>query len=160
MVSILNIPLLESPPQNLQELSKGTINLLHPNVDLARAPNEILNSPLYQNALISPDGNITALLVFLKQDQKYETLLAGRNKLRNKATYSNLTEAEKAELHLISNQFKEHSRLYNKIRAKNIQEIRQITAEYQNIAKIYLGGVPMIMSDSLDYIKSDIIIFW
>jgi len=40
-----------------------------------------------------------------------------------------------------------------------IGEIRTTMSQYQNNAKLYLGGVPMIRNDVIDFIKSDLIIF-
>ena len=40
-----------------------------------------------------------------------------------------------------------------------IGEIRTTMGQYQNNAKLYLGGVPMIRNDVIDFIKSDLIIF-
>lgn len=40
-----------------------------------------------------------------------------------------------------------------------IGEIRITMDQYQNNAKLYLGGVPMIRNDVIDFIKSDLIIF-
>ena len=40
-----------------------------------------------------------------------------------------------------------------------IEEIRTTMDQYQNNAKLYLGGVPMIRNDVIDFIKSDLIIF-
>ncbi|MBT4879223.1 MAG: RND family transporter [Alphaproteobacteria bacterium] len=159
VISILNIPLLRSPPRSLQELAKESINLLHPDVDLASAPNEILTSPLYKNALISPDGKITALLVFLTKDEEYNFLLKERNKLRNKSAASFLTPEEQAKLEELTTEFKIRSRITSKVRETNISEVRGIMKQYKDVATMYLGGVPMIMSDSLNYIKSDMVVF-
>ena len=40
-----------------------------------------------------------------------------------------------------------------------IKEIRTTMGQYQNNATLYLGGVPMIRNDVIDFIKSDLIIF-
>ncbi len=40
-----------------------------------------------------------------------------------------------------------------------IEEIRSTMSQYQNNATLYLGGVPMIRNDVIDFIKSDLIIF-
>ena len=42
---------------------------------------------------------------------------------------------------------------------KNILEIRDVIKSYENIGKIYLGGIPMIADDMMTFIKSDIIVF-
>ena len=41
----------------------------------------------------------------------------------------------------------------------NILEIREVIKSYDDIGKIYLGGIPMIADDMMSFIKSDIIVF-
>jgi predicted RND superfamily exporter protein len=43
--------------------------------------------------------------------------------------------------------------------AKTIIEIRKIIAKYQQNATIFLGGLPMITNDIIEYISSDLMIF-
>ena len=38
-------------------------------------------------------------------------------------------------------------------------EIRDVIKSYEDIGKIYLGGIPMIADDMMTFIKSDIIVF-
>ncbi len=49
--------------------------------------------------------------------------------------------------------------MYNKKNHNNINEIRKIIKNYQDSAKIHLGGIPMIADDMMTYIKNDIIVF-
>ena len=42
---------------------------------------------------------------------------------------------------------------------ENINQIREIIKSYEDIGKIYLGGIPMITDDMMSFIKSDIIFF-
>ena len=66
--TILDVPLLASPPISLQSIKEGLPNYDSPAADKAAAPNELRNSPLYQNLLISPDARTTALLVDFHDD--------------------------------------------------------------------------------------------
>lgn len=63
--SILNVPLVESPPVSITELSKIQ-TLESPTVDKALARIEFSNSPLYRNRLVSPDLKTTALSLNLE----------------------------------------------------------------------------------------------
>ena len=60
-----------------------------------------------------------------------------------------LTE-EEIELHKDTLKKKNH---------ENIAQIREIIKSYEDIGKIYLGGIPMIADDMMSYIKSDIVVF-
>jgi predicted RND superfamily exporter protein len=42
---------------------------------------------------------------------------------------------------------------------ENILEIRDVIKSYEDIGKIYLGGIPMIADDMMTFIKSDIVVF-
>ena len=66
VTSILNVPLLQSPPLPLSELLKEIPTLNSPNTNKTLAKQEFLNSPLYKQNLVSDDFKTTALLVNLK----------------------------------------------------------------------------------------------
>ena len=63
----------------------------------------------------------------------------------------------------IENKSKEEIEDYkDKIKKKNhenILQIREVIKSYENVGKIYLGGIPMIADDMMSFIKSDIIVF-
>jgi len=61
VVSILDVPLLESPPVPIKELAANIRTLESQTVDKKLAKIEFKNSPLYQNLLVSPDLKTTAL---------------------------------------------------------------------------------------------------
>jgi len=63
--SIVNVPLLESPPKPLAELVNGAPTLLSDGVDKTLVKQEFLNSPIYKQNLVSDDFKTTALLVNL-----------------------------------------------------------------------------------------------
>ena len=57
-------------------------SLEKPGIDRAKAKDELLNSPIYRELIISIDGQTTALLLGLVKDQDYNNLLKSRNELR------------------------------------------------------------------------------
>ena len=79
VMSILNVPLLESPPKPIKELIKNVPTLESPGIDKALAKLEFLNSPIYRDNLVSPDFKTTALLINLHDDPLYRELLQQRN---------------------------------------------------------------------------------
>ena len=80
--SIIDVPLLESPPVPVKELAGNIRTLESPDVDIQLAKIEFADSPLYQNLLISPDLKTTALQVKFPPDETYQELLNRRNSLR------------------------------------------------------------------------------
>lgn len=95
VVSILDVPLLESPPVPISELSTNVLTLQSPTVDKKLARIEFKNSPLYQELLISPDLKTTALQINFPNDKTYQDLLRQRNSFREKLSQEPLSEKEK-----------------------------------------------------------------
>ncbi len=72
VTSILNVPLLQSPPKPVKELLKNIPTLLSEGTDYNLAKKEFLSSPLYKENLVSADFKTTAFLVNLKQIETKE----------------------------------------------------------------------------------------
>ena len=68
VITILDIPLLDNSEAPLQERLKNFVTLKDDKVDKKRGFEEILNSPVFRNFVISEDGNTTGIIVYLKQD--------------------------------------------------------------------------------------------
>jgi len=159
VVSILDVPLLESPPVPIKELASSVQTLESPTVDKRLAKIELSKSPIYQNSIISPDLKTTALQINFPIDETYRNLLTRRNRLREKQADGPLTETEKAEFEKVTRQFKNHRNMIRESRHKDIAEIRAIMDNYRQDAKLFLGGVSMIADDMVSFIKNDLKIF-
>ena len=105
VVSILDVPLLESPPVSIKELASHVQTLESPTVDIKLSINEFRESPLYRNLLVSADLKTTALQIKFPADTLYEELLSRRDYFRNKQATNRLTSEEKAEFEKVSKQF-------------------------------------------------------
>jgi len=75
VTSILDVPLFRSPPLSLVDLANENITLENGNANLALAANEFKTSPLYANNLVSKDGKTTAILVTLKDNQRFKSFV-------------------------------------------------------------------------------------
>jgi predicted RND superfamily exporter protein len=159
VVSILDVPLLESPPVPIKELATKIQTLEAQTVDKKLAKIEFKNSPLYQNLLVSPDLKTTALLVYLPSDEIYRDLLARRNDFREKKAAGSLTAAERAGFKRVTEQFRTHRERMKKARHQDIAEIRLIMDKYREDAQLFLGGVSMIADDLISFIKNDLKVF-
>ncbi|MBW2681327.1 MAG: MMPL family transporter, partial [Deltaproteobacteria bacterium] len=159
VVSILDVPLLESPPVPIKELSANIRTLESQTVDKKLARIEFKNSPLYQNLLVSPDLKTTALLIYLPIDDVYQELLARRNGFQEKKAAGPLTAAEGAEFRNVTEQFRNHRDKMRKARHQDIAEIRLIMDKYREDAQLFLGGVSMIADDLISFIKNDLKVF-
>jgi len=159
VLSILDVPLLESPPVSLKELTAKLPTLESPTVDRNLARIELRDSPLYRDLLLSSDSQITALLINLSEDDVYHDLLEHRNKLRQKKNSGSLTPAERAELKSVVEQFRQHRDEMRRLRHQDIMAIRSIMNNYRGDADLFLGGVSMIADDMITFIKNDLKVF-
>jgi predicted RND superfamily exporter protein len=159
VVSMLDVPLVNSPRTSLAALQKRIPTLEDPATDVGLARIELRESPIYSNLLMSLDGDTTALLVRLRQDEELLGLQSERDRLREKMLTAELDTDERAALELMSDRIAELLRELMERDQADIAEIRQILDGYRDGAEIHLGGLSMIVSDMIDYIRYDIVVF-
>lgn len=159
VLSILDVPLLASPPVSLKELTGDLPTLESPAVDRDLARMELRDSPLFQNLLLSRDLQTTALLVNFAGDQVYRDLLERREQLQQNKASGSLTAAERAELKLAGTQFQQHRDKMRRQRHQDIAAIRTIMDNYRRDADLFLGGVSMIADDMITFIRNDLKLF-
>ena len=80
VVTILDIPLLNNSEAPLQERLKNFVTLKDEKVDKDRGFNEIINSPVFRNFVISEDGTTTGIIVYLKKDNQLQNLINSNKK--------------------------------------------------------------------------------
>ncbi len=134
VITILDIPLLNTKDETLNDKLQNFSTLKSEGVDRQEGFNEILNSPVFRNFVISEDGKTTGIIVYLKDRSV-------------KVDFKN-----KKERDIFRDKIKKQNH-------ENILEIRNVISSYQNVAKIHLGGIPMIADDMMTFIKSDIVVF-
>tara|TARA_B100001540_G_scaffold212793_1_gene187652 strand:- start:434 stop:2806 length:2373 start_codon:yes stop_codon:yes gene_type:complete len=134
VITILDIPLLNIKDETLTEKLQNFSTLKSEGVDREEGFNEILNSPVFRNFIISDDGKTSGIIVYIKEK-------TAESKFKNQREKEIYRDKIKKENH------------------KNIIEIRNVIKSYNDKANIYLGGIPMIADDMMSFIKSDIIVF-
>ena len=156
VLTILDVPLLNSPKIGYSDLSKEQRTLRTKDIDLDLVKKEFLTSPLYKELLMSEDSSTTVIVVNFSKDEKYFNLLNKRNSLREIRLTRDLTEEEKDLLKDLELSFKNYS-VEHAIKVKeNIKNIRKVISNYKDNASMFLGGVPMITSDMTDFIAQDV----
>jgi uncharacterized protein len=159
VLTILDVPLLESPPIPLEEIGSTTRTLESPDVDKSLARKELKESPLYHDLLVSPDLKTMAILITFPRDQRYKDLLQQRNALHEKKAAGVLTAAEQVELKDVVRQFTQYRDKVRQQRHDDIMAIRSIMDRYRQDGVLFLGGVSMIADDMISFIKSDLRVF-
>jgi predicted RND superfamily exporter protein len=135
VVTLLDVPLLSNSDAPLQERLESFKTLKDEDVDKERGFKEILNSPVFRNFVISEDGNTSGIIVYIKKND-----------------LSNIRNKTKEEIEDYKDTLKKNNH-------ENILQIREVIKGYEDIGKIYLGGIPMIADDMMSFIKSDIVVF-
>src|SRR6056300_1044153 len=136
VITLLDIPLLNNSEAPLQERLESFKTLKDEGVDTERGFKEILNSPVFRNFVISEDGKTSGIIVNIKQNPPLE----------------DIENRSQDEIEQYRDQIKKQNH-------ENILETRDVIKSYEDIGKIYLGGIPMIADDMMTFIKSDIVVF-
>jgi hypothetical protein len=152
--SILNVPVFGDTP--LTGISEDYLTIQDEEQDLELARQEIMDSPIFQNALISPDGNTAGLLVGFSIDETSRTLLARRTELRNLERDNGLTEEEALELVDVEAGYATDSVIAADRQHEIIGDIRNVLDNHKDSAQIYLGGAPMIADDLVTFVEADL----
>ena len=159
IITIIDVPLLKSSDEPLMERLKNYKTLSYPNIDKNRAFEEILNSPIYKNYVISKDGKTSGIVIYLKKDERLSEYVKLKEKYFVERNNKKQSQIEKKKYKEFLKEYENYKNLYNKRNHQNISEIRDILNKYGENAKIHLGGIPMIADDMMSYIKSDIVVF-
>ncbi|MDC3076644.1 MMPL family transporter [Candidatus Pelagibacter sp.] len=133
VITLLDIPLLNSSDEPLIERLQNYSTLKSEGINKERGFNEILNSPVFRNFVISEDGRTSGIIVYLKS--------------KDNKQFKNKKEEE-----LYKNNLKKQNH-------QNILEIREVIKNFSTNSKVHLGGIPMIADDMMTFIKNDIIVF-
>ena len=159
VITVIDVPLLKSTDEGLMDRLKNYKTLAHPEIDRKRGFEEIINSPIYKNYVISENGKTSGIVVYLKKDERLAEYIRVKDKYYNQSLESSLTKVEKINYKIFLKEYEEYKNLYNLRNRQNISEIRDVINKYGENAKIHLGGIPMIADDMMSYIKSDIVVF-
>ena len=134
VITLLDIPLLSSSDKPLVERLQNFQTLKSDDIDKKRGFEEIVNSPVFRNFVVSEDGKTSGIIVYLKSKDTPKK-------------FTNKYELEK---------YKDDLKKKNH---ENILEIREVIKEFNKESEIHLGGIPMIADDMMSYIKNDIVVF-
>ena len=159
VITVIDVPLLKSTDEGLMERLKNYKTLAYPEIDKERGFDEILNSPIYKNYVISEDGKTSGIVVYLKKDERLADYVKIKDKYFNQSIETGLSKEEKKNYKNFTKEYEDYKNLYNIRNHQNIDEIRDVIIKYGENAKIHLGGIPMIADDMMSYIKSDIVVF-
>jgi predicted RND superfamily exporter protein len=167
--SILNVPILsnlekrptssrfDGPASSESDIAEMTIEKQHFTVDEIK---QVFGGhPLYEDLLINKDQTATALQVLFKRNKKIDQIQNRILDLQKKTLKGGLSRKDLEKIEQLKKKSAPIEKRYDQIRSSEIKEIRRIAAEYEQDAKIYLGGLHVLAYQLVRIIKHDLIIF-
>ena len=140
VITIIDVPLLKNSNAPLMERLKNYKTLSYPEIDKKRGFNEIINSPIYKDYVISADGKTSGIVVYLKQDKKLNEFIKIKNNYFNLGLEGNLDKSQKKERAIFNSEYDSYKSIYNQKNHQNINEIREVIKKYNVNAEDFLGG--------------------
>ena len=98
VITVIDVPLLKSTDENLMDRLKNYKTLAYPEIDRKRGFEEIINSPIYKNYVISEDGKTSGIVVYLKKDERLAEYIKIKDKYFNQSIETGLKKEEKKKL--------------------------------------------------------------
>ncbi|MBV1877702.1 MAG: MMPL family transporter [Pseudomonadales bacterium] len=154
--TILDAPLLKSPPTTIAELANGFRTLNSPDVNLELARQELTTSPIFSDLLVSKDAQTTALRITMFNDKKLLGLRKSRDAIELAVQRGSATEDD---LNKARNLYREEKENYLERRAQLLLDVGKVQQQFSADASLYLGGVPSIANDIIDYVRQDLLVF-
>lgn len=155
--SILDVPIIYESGLKLSEITWELQSLDSADINYDLAYKEFKTNPLYKELIVSKDGATTALQALFKRDAEYDALLNRREQLQSST--HDLSNTEIIELEELRQKIKISNKSLSKVREQDIKRIREIIKQQQDRGELYLGGIPMITVDMIQFIKHDLVVF-
>lgn len=161
VTSMLDVPLLESPPIGLTDLAdvESIPTMRKPDIDKDLALAEFTSSQLYRNLVVSQDGDLSAIQVTIEPNSTVNSLGDKRQALRDALLDAPDEQALVRELADTERAYDIATRTVNAERAALVAAVRSVADNYRGETRIFVGGVPMIAADMLDFVQDDLVTF-
>ena len=157
VVTYLDVPLLQSPPVSLANFNEAVNYLDSENTDIQLAREEFRTSPIYRDLLTNQAQTVTALQVNLVLDKQLDSLRTQRQTLLQ---LSDRSIDQEQELQSINTLYEIEREKRKALEKQVVADVREVLAGYRAQGNaIFLGGLPMIVSDMLDYVRNDMVVF-
>ena len=161
VISIIDIPLVKSSEMPLIEMANNVPTIFSDGIDIIKAEDEILNSPIYKDLIISDDGETTAIQINLNKNDALVSLNNQKRELTEKRKYHDISSKELIKLEEITKSYIEiketHGQEIHNL-LKSVRLIQNQFSEKHNV-ELRIGGIPMIADDMIIYVKNDLINF-
>ncbi len=161
ITSLIDVPLVKSSDLSFTEMISDVPTIFSPSVNQEKARDEVLNSPIYKDLIISQDARTTALQINIKNNKNLDELILKRTALVEKEMFGSMDAKEKVMLSETRKKYEAAKTKYDLALHNLLENIRSVKKSYEHghNLDLRLGGVPMIADDMISYVKSDLINF-
>ena len=161
VISVIDVPLVESSEVPLIEMANNVPTIFSDGIDIIKAENEILTSPIYKDLIISSDGGTTAIQINLKKNNELIFLNNQKRGLADKKRYGVITSEELSKLEEVTQDYAETKEVHGQEIHSLLKSVRLIqnTFSKKHNVELRMGGIPMIADDMIIYVKNDLINF-
>ncbi len=157
--SILDAPLIRMTSGSLSELARNTRNVTDAGIDPLQARQELVQSPIFSELIISRDGQTTALIINLPEDSEYQALLRERQRVQEQRAETGLNASERQQLKALEADYQARKLQVDQRNHETIGAVRDIMDGYRGLGQLHLGGISMIADDMIQYIQNDLVRF-
>ena len=157
--SLLDVPLLAQGEGSLTELASGYRTLRDTDVDLRKAQEELVGSPIFSELVISADGAVTALRLNVRPAPEFEKLQSERRRLSMAIREGDSSAATAVRFRQVSTAYQQVKDQTDRANHEMILNIRKTLEAHRALGRLMLGGVTMIADDMITFIKSDLVNF-
>ena len=141
--SFIDAPIFFLNNTSLSNLNANNLeNLRNTNLKIDEVVEEFIKNPIYLDQIVNKEANVFSVIIYLNKNMELITA---------KEDFKKLLISKKEYLKIKTLNDRERTTLIN--------NLRNIINEADNKNTYYLGGVEMIASDVINFVKNDILIF-
>ncbi|WMS87218.1 efflux RND transporter permease subunit [Pleionea litopenaei] len=159
VTSILDIPLFDPNETDIFTVEGKSTTLRAGDFDLTEAKAILVNNPIYRNLIISEKGSLTALQINLDTPDSLRNAIRTMTEFQVKHANTVLNESLLLEQQRLRAQVKQENQIFAAKTESTIKQLRKIIAQGPENVRLFLGGVPMIANDLMNYVQSDLTVF-
>ncbi|MDQ8187734.1 MMPL family transporter [Pelagicoccus sp. SDUM812002] len=152
--SILNVPLLSLATGGLDpnmDPDDWTLEKSGPPLDTL--PGLFAGHPLYEDLLVNKDQTATSLQVTFRRDPELDQLHQRKLELLRQ------DEPDQDAIQTIDDQAEPIKQQLAERRHREVEQIREILAPYQERARVYLGGEQALAYQLVEIVRNDLVVF-
>lgn len=158
--SILNVPLPTlAETSSISDLQSAALTVDDAGFSPEAVAGALRSNPIFEDLLIDKQQTVTALQVVFRPNTQLESLHDRITTIQASGLDNRLSEKQKAELEQLEAESAPLEKQMTDIRNREIDAIRDIAAEFEGDADIYLGGVHVLGKELIEIVRSDLVVF-